>query len=334
MGSVRVAIVGVGNCASSLVQGVEYYRNADPNDRVPGLMHVKFGDYHVSDVQFVAAFDVDAKKVGRTSPTRSSPARTTPSRSATCRPPACSSSAGRPSTASASTTARWSRSPTQQPVDVVAALRDAQVDVRRLLPAGRLGGGGQVLRPGRDRRGLRLRQRAAGVHRLRPGVGAEVHRRRAADRRRRHQVARSAPRSCTGPGQAVRGPRGRAAAHVPAQLRRQHGLHEHAGAHPAGLEEDLEDPVGHLADPARDGASPTSTSDRPTTCRGSTTASGPTSGSRAGPSATSRSARSSSSRSGTRPTRPASSSTPIRAAKIALDRKIGGPDPVRVVATS
>jgi len=64
MGSVRVAIVGVGNCASSLIQGVEYYRNADPNDRVPGLMHVKFGDYHVSDVQFVAAFDVDAKKVG------------------------------------------------------------------------------------------------------------------------------------------------------------------------------------------------------------------------------------------------------------------------------
>jgi myo-inositol-1-phosphate synthase len=64
MGSVRVAIVGVGNCASSLVQGVEYYRNADPHDRVPGLMHVTFGDYHVSDVRFVAAFDVDAKKVG------------------------------------------------------------------------------------------------------------------------------------------------------------------------------------------------------------------------------------------------------------------------------
>jgi len=64
MGSVRVAIVGVGNCASSLVQGVEYYREADPNDRVPGLMHVTFGEYHVSDVQFVAAFDVDAKKVG------------------------------------------------------------------------------------------------------------------------------------------------------------------------------------------------------------------------------------------------------------------------------
>ena len=64
MGSVRVAIVGVGNCATSLIQGVEYYRNADPEASVPGLMHVKFGDYHVSDIEFVAAFDVDAKKVG------------------------------------------------------------------------------------------------------------------------------------------------------------------------------------------------------------------------------------------------------------------------------
>jgi myo-inositol-1-phosphate synthase len=65
MGSVRVAIVGVGNCASSLVQGVHYYRDADPGSRVPGLMHVQFGPYHVRDIEFVAAFDVDAKKVGR-----------------------------------------------------------------------------------------------------------------------------------------------------------------------------------------------------------------------------------------------------------------------------
>ncbi|MGB6453397.1 MAG: inositol-3-phosphate synthase [Streptosporangiaceae bacterium] len=65
MGSVRVAIVGVGNCASSLVQGVEYYKDADPVGRVPGLMHVQFGPYHVRDIEFVAAFDVDAKKVGR-----------------------------------------------------------------------------------------------------------------------------------------------------------------------------------------------------------------------------------------------------------------------------
>jgi len=65
MGSVRVAIVGVGNCASSLVQGVEYYKDADPTTGVPGLMHVKFGEYHVNDVEFVAAFDVDDKKVGK-----------------------------------------------------------------------------------------------------------------------------------------------------------------------------------------------------------------------------------------------------------------------------
>ncbi len=64
MGSVRVAIVGVGNCAASLVQGVEYYRDADPSARVPGLMHVELGGYHIRDIEFVAAFDVDAKKVG------------------------------------------------------------------------------------------------------------------------------------------------------------------------------------------------------------------------------------------------------------------------------
>jgi myo-inositol-1-phosphate synthase len=62
---IRVAIVGVGNCASSLVQGVHYYADAQPGDDVPGLMHVDLGGYHVSDLEFVAAFDVDAKKVGR-----------------------------------------------------------------------------------------------------------------------------------------------------------------------------------------------------------------------------------------------------------------------------
>ena len=62
---VRVAIVGVGNCASSLVQGVTYYADADPGDDVPGLMHVELAGMHVRDLEFVAAFDVDAKKVGR-----------------------------------------------------------------------------------------------------------------------------------------------------------------------------------------------------------------------------------------------------------------------------
>ncbi|MBN9759599.1 MULTISPECIES: inositol-3-phosphate synthase [unclassified Pseudonocardia] len=65
MSQVRVAVVGVGNCAASLVQGVHYYADADPSTQVPGLMHVDFGGYHVRDVTFVAAFDVDAKKVGQ-----------------------------------------------------------------------------------------------------------------------------------------------------------------------------------------------------------------------------------------------------------------------------
>src|ERR1022692_4361823 len=62
--TIKVAIAGVGNCASSLLQGIEYYRKADPSESVPGLMHVTLGGYHVSDVEIVAAFDVDAEKVG------------------------------------------------------------------------------------------------------------------------------------------------------------------------------------------------------------------------------------------------------------------------------
>jgi myo-inositol-1-phosphate synthase len=64
-GKVRVAIVGVGNCASSFVQGIQYYRDADPAERVPGLMHVDLGGYHVRDIEFTAAFDIDQDKVGK-----------------------------------------------------------------------------------------------------------------------------------------------------------------------------------------------------------------------------------------------------------------------------
>ena len=63
MGSVRVAIIGVGNCASALVQGVEYYRHAPEDGFVSGLMRPRLGDYHVGDIEFSAAFDIDARKV-------------------------------------------------------------------------------------------------------------------------------------------------------------------------------------------------------------------------------------------------------------------------------
>jgi myo-inositol-1-phosphate synthase len=62
---VRVAIIGVGNCANSFIQGVQYYKDADPNERVPGLMHVDLGGYHVRDIEFTAAFDIDSEKVGK-----------------------------------------------------------------------------------------------------------------------------------------------------------------------------------------------------------------------------------------------------------------------------
>lgn len=62
---VRVAIIGVGNCANSLVQGVHYYRNADENTQIPGLMHVNLGGYHIRDIEFSAAIDIDVEKVGK-----------------------------------------------------------------------------------------------------------------------------------------------------------------------------------------------------------------------------------------------------------------------------
>ena len=65
MSKINVAIIGVGNCASSLVQGVYYYKDAKPNELVPGLMHINLGGYHIRDINFVAAIDIDKNKVGK-----------------------------------------------------------------------------------------------------------------------------------------------------------------------------------------------------------------------------------------------------------------------------
>ena len=85
MGAVRVAIIGVGNCASSLVQGVEYYKNARDDDDVPGLMHVDLGGYRIRDIEFSAAFDIDANKVGKDLSEAIFRSRTTRSSSRRCR---------------------------------------------------------------------------------------------------------------------------------------------------------------------------------------------------------------------------------------------------------
>ena len=91
---VRVAIIGVGNCANSLLQGVEYYKDAPDDQFVPGLMHVNLGGYHVRDVEFTAAFDVTADRSARISRRPSGRIRTTRSSSPTCRRPVSSSTAG------------------------------------------------------------------------------------------------------------------------------------------------------------------------------------------------------------------------------------------------
>jgi myo-inositol-1-phosphate synthase len=128
MGNIRVGIVGVGNCAASLVQGVHYYRDADPTQKVPVRMHVKFGKYHVRDIQFVAAFDVDANKLGRDLSEAISASQNNTIKIATCRRRTSSSSAPHPDGLGKYYRETIEESD-EEPVDVVATLRDAAVDV-------------------------------------------------------------------------------------------------------------------------------------------------------------------------------------------------------------
>ena len=166
MGKVRIAIVGVGNCASSLVQGLEYYKDAADGTRVPGLMHVRFGPYHVSDVEVVAAFDVDAKKVGCDVADAISASENNTIKFAEVPPTGVTVQRG-PTFDGLGEYYREIITESDEPaVDVVQALRDCRGRRPGLLPAGRLGAGGPLLRPVRDRRARRVRQRAARVHRL------------------------------------------------------------------------------------------------------------------------------------------------------------------------
>ena len=129
MSSIRTAIVGVGNCASSLVQGVEYYKDADPQDRVPGLMHVQFGPYHVRDVEFVAAFDVDAKKVGQDLAHAIVASENNTIKICDVPPTGVTVQRGHTLDGLGKYYREMVTESEQQPVDVVAALKEAQVDV-------------------------------------------------------------------------------------------------------------------------------------------------------------------------------------------------------------
>ncbi len=129
MSSIRVAIVGVGNCAASLVQGVHFYKDADPKSTVPGLMHVAFGPYHVSDIEFVAAFDVDAKKVGFDLSEAIVASENNTIKICDVPPLGVTVQRG-PTLDGLGTYYRATIEESDaEPVDVVAALRDAQVDV-------------------------------------------------------------------------------------------------------------------------------------------------------------------------------------------------------------
>ena len=291
MGSVRVAIVGVGNCATSLIQGVEYYKDADPTGPSPGLMHVMFGDYHVSDVEFVAAFDVDAKKVGfdlseainasenntikiaDVPPTRRRrAARPDPRRPRQVLPRdhrGVRRRAGRRRRRCSRTPRPTSSSPTcpvgseQADKFYAQCAIDAGVAFVNALPVF-IASDPVWAKKFED----------AGV----PIVGDDI---KSPGRRHHHP-----PRD----GQAVRGPRRGAGPHLPAQRRRQHGLQEHARARAPGVQEDLQDPGRHLEPhEPRPQATP-QRAHRPVGLRrsGSTTASGPTSASRVARSATSR----------------------------------------------
>jgi myo-inositol-1-phosphate synthase len=137
MGSVRVAIVGVGNCAASLVQGVQYYAEADPEGTVPGLMHVMFGDYHVRDVEFVAAFDVDAKKVGFDLSEAIVASENNTIKFAEVPPLGVTVQRGVTNDGLGQFYRETIEESDAEPVDIVAALREAQVDVLvSYLPVG------------------------------------------------------------------------------------------------------------------------------------------------------------------------------------------------------
>ena len=134
---VRVAIVGVGNCASSLVQGVEFYKDAAVDQTVPGLMHVKFGDYHVGDVEFVAAFDVDGKKVGMDLAEAINASENNTLKLCDVPPTGVSVQRGPTLDGLGKYYRETIEESAAEPVDIVQALRDAEVDVLvSYLPVG------------------------------------------------------------------------------------------------------------------------------------------------------------------------------------------------------
>ena len=248
MSKVRLAIVGTGNCASSLVQGLEYYKDADPTEAVPGLMHVDLGGYHIRDVEIVAAFDVDAKKVGTdvAEAILSEPNNTI--RFAEVPPTGVTVQRG----PTFDGLGRYYRETIAEselpPVDVAKALRNVQADVVvSYLPVGSEQAAKHYAQAALD-------AHVAFVNCLPVFIASDKSWAQkfvtagGAHRRRRHQEPGRSDDHPPGAHQAVRGPRREAEPHLPAELRRQHGLHEHARARATDVQEGLEDAIRPVAD--------------------------------------------------------------------------------------
>ena len=243
---VRVAIVGVGNCASSFVQGVEYYKDADPAERVPGLMHVDLGGYHVRDIEFTAAFDIDADKVGKdlseaiwSGQNNTYKFSDVPNLGVKVHRGMTHDGLGK------YLKEKITKAPGET-ADIVGILQDTQTDMLVCyLPVGSRASDQVVRRAGPGGR-RRLRQLPARLHRPRGLLGQALRGGGPADHRRRHQVPGRRDDRSPQAGDAVRRPRCEHGAHQPAQRRRQHGLLQHARARAAGVQEDLEDQRRHL----------------------------------------------------------------------------------------
>ena len=327
MSRIRVAIAGVGNCSSSLVQGVEYYREADPASTVPGLMHVQFGDYHINDVEFVAAFDVDAKKVGQdladavnASENNTIKLTDVPRTGVTVQRGPTLDGLGK----------YYRETITESDadaVDVVAALKQARADVLVCyLPVGSEEATKHYAQAAIDA-GVAFvnalpvfiastaewaeKFEAAGVpivgDDIKSQVGATITHRVRATVRGARGAPLTAPTSSTSAGT---------------------WTSRTCSNGTAGIEEDLQNPRRSPPTSSRNSPTRTSTSARATTCNGSMTASGRTCGWKGARSVTCRSIWNTSSRCGTLRTPPGSSSTPF-APRRSLSTAVLASDPLR-----
>ena len=243
---IRVAIVGVGNCASSLVQGRYYYENAKAGDFVPGLMHVQLGDYHISDVEFVAAFDVDKEKVGKDLSEAIFSGQNNTYKFMDVPHLGVKVDRGMTHDGLGKYLSQIIEKAPGPTADVVGILQEREVDVMvSYLPVGQRGGDEVVRRAGAQGR-RRLRQRHPGVHRPRALLAAPVRRGGPAGHRRRHQEPGRRDDHPPRAHPPVHGPRRAHRPHVPAELRRQHRLPEHARARAPRVQEDQQDQRRHL----------------------------------------------------------------------------------------